>query len=179
MTQEELVKRVQIKDIMAFERLYDMYWENICGVINTIVPDKSLSEEISQDVFAQVWNDSHKYNPSKGRFFSWLLKIARKAAIDKVNSKFSENDKKNLSADYVLGMLKDGQINHQPKDLNGFKKLSKNVARKNMEIVDLLYFKGYTEQQTSELLGINQRRIKKINRSSISQIRENMTFEWM
>lgn len=179
MNQEELVKRLQIKDIMAFERLYDLYWENICGVVNTIVRDKSLAEEISQDVFAKVWNDSHNYSPSKGRFFSWVLNIARKAAIDKVGSKSNANIKKYLSADFFLGILNNNNADNLLNDANGLKKLAKNVKKKNIEIFDLLYFKGYSEREASEVLGIPLHKVKKRNRRCIFQIRENMTFEWM
>ena len=178
MNQEELVKRLQIKDIMAFERLYDMYRENICGVINTIVRDKSLAEQISQDVFAKVWSDSQNYSPLKGRFFSWLLNIARKAAIDELRSTSPENNKKNLSADYLLGILNDNNEDNLLNDANGLKKLAKNLEKKNIEIFDLLYFKGYTQREISEVLGIPLSEVKKRNRNCILKIRGNMTFEW-
>ena len=179
MTQEELVKRLQIKDIMAFERLYDMYRENICGVVNTIVRDKSLAEEITQEVFAKVWSDSHSYSPLKGRFFSWLLTIARKAAIEKLRSAAHENNQKNLSPDYLLGILNDNTEAKLRNNANGLKKLAKNVAKTNIEIFDLLYFKGYTQRETAEVLGIPLSRVKKRNRSCILGIRGNMTLEWM
>jgi RNA polymerase sigma-70 factor (ECF subfamily) len=179
MNQEELVKRLQIKDIMAFERLYNMYWENICGVINTIVRDNSLAQEISQDVFAKVWHNAHHYSPSKGRFFSWILNMARNAAIDELGSKSGQNNKKYLSADYFLDILKGTAGASQLSDVTGLKKLAKNVEKKNIEIFDLLYFKGYSHRETSEELGIPLKNLKKRNRNCIFQIRENMTFEWM
>jgi len=181
MNQEELVKRLQIKDIMAFERLYDMYWENICGVVNTIVRDKYLAEEISQNVFVQVWNNSHNYNLSKGRFFSWVLNIARKAAIEEVLSKSYEDDKNNASADYFLSILDDTNADIPLIDSIGFKKLAKDLKKKYIQIVDLIYFKGYTPKETSETLNIPLRMVKTRNRNCIFQLRENMTleFEWM
>lgn len=47
---EQLVLRIQKKDIIGFEKLYGMYWENICGGVNTIVRDKSLAEKITKYV---------------------------------------------------------------------------------------------------------------------------------
>lgn len=179
MNQEELIKRLQTKDIMAFERLYDMYWENICGVINTIVRDESLAEEISQNVFAKVWRDSHTYNPSKGRFFSWILNIARRAAFDELGPKSNEGIEKTQATDYFLSILDDDGQDNQPIDTNGLKKLAKNVGKKNIEIIDLLYFKGFSEKEAPKVLGIPLNKLKKRNRNTISQIRENMTFEWM
>ena len=91
---EPLVERFQQKDLSAFEKLYGMYSENICGVINTIVRNNDLAEEICQDVFVKVWNNAESYNSSKGRFFTWVLNIARNAAIDEVRSKSYKNSKK-------------------------------------------------------------------------------------
>lgn len=164
---------------MALERLYDMYWENICGVINTIVRDKSVAEEISQNVFAKVWSDSHNYNPSKGRFFSWVLNIARQAAFDQVGSKSNENAQKKPPTDYFIDILNDNGQGNEFKNIDGLKKLAKNVGKRNIEIIDLLYFKGCTQQEAPKVLGIPLSKLKKRNRRSISKIRENMTFEWM
>ena len=178
---DELVLRFQKKDIIAFEKLYGMYWENICGVINTIVKDKFLSEEIAQDVFTKVWNNSDDYSPSKGRFFTWILNIARNAAIDKVRSKSYKNQKKNLSADYFVSILNRADENNDPKetiDTSALKKLVLNLKEKCLEIIEMLYFKGYTQKEASSELDIPLGTVKTRNRSCISQLRENMTLEW-
>lgn len=181
MDQEQLVLRFQKKDIIAFEKLYGMYWENLCGVVNTIVRDKSLAEEITQDVFAKVWNNSDTYNPKKGRFFTWILNIARNAAIDKVRSKSYKNQKKNLSADYFVGILNRADSNDEPEeriDTSVLKKLVFNLKEKCLEIIEMLYFKGYTQKEASHELDIPLGTVKTRNRSCISQLRENITLEW-
>jgi len=178
---DELVLRFQKKDIIAFEKLYGMYWENICGVVNTIVKDKFVSEEIAQDVFTKVWNNSDAYNPSKGRFFTWILNIARNAAIDKVRSKSYKNQKKNLSADYFVGILNRADSNDEPEeqiDTSALKKLVLNLKDKCLQIIEMLYFKGYTQKEASSELDIPLGTVKTRNRSCISQLRENITLEW-
>ncbi len=176
---DALVRRFQKKDIIAFERLYEMYWENICGVVNTIVRKNDLAEEITQDVFAKIWNNSDSYNPSKGRFFTWILNIARNAAIDEIRSKSYKNQKKNLSADYFVGILDDTSSSNNQIDTVGLKKLLKNLKDTCIQIIDLLYFKGYTQKEASEELDIPLGTVKTRNRTCISQLRENITLEWM
>ncbi|PKA99928.1 RNA polymerase sigma-70 factor (ECF subfamily) [Flavobacteriaceae bacterium MAR_2009_75] len=176
---DELVLRFQKKDVIAFEKLYGMYWENICGAINTIVKDKFLAEEICQDVFTKVWSNSESYNPSKGRFFTWVLNIARNAAIDKVRSKSFKDQKKNLSADYFVGILNKADNQHEtdesPIDIPALKKLVLNLKEKCLEIIEMLYFKGYTQKETSQQLDIPLGTVKTRNRSCISKLRENIT----
>lgn len=171
---EALVERFQQKDVLAFEKLYGMYAENICGVINTIVRNNVLAEEICQDVFVKIWNNADSYNSSKGRFFTWILNIARNAAIDEVRSKSYKNSKKNLSADYFVGMLEDDSATIGSIDSIGLTKLIKNLKDKCIQIIDMLYFKGFTQREASEKLDIPLGTVKTRNRSCISQLRENM-----
>ncbi len=176
---DALVKRFQKKDIIAFEKLYEMYWENICGVVHTIVQNKSLAEEITQDVFTKIWNNSDSYSPAKGRFFTWILNIARNAAIDEVRSKSFKNQKKNLTTDYFVGMLEQADNETTEVDTKGLLKLLNKLTDKCVQIINLLYFKGFTQKAASEELDIPLGTVKTRNRSCISQLRDNIKLEWM
>jgi len=87
MQPDELILQLKKQNEVAFSQIYDMYSENIFGIINNIVKDVEIAEEVLQDVFIKVWNKSDSYSADKGRFFTWLLNISRNAAIDKVRSK--------------------------------------------------------------------------------------------
>ncbi|SEK39170.1 RNA polymerase sigma-70 factor, ECF subfamily [Maribacter orientalis] len=170
-----LVEQFKKKDPSAFEKLYGMYADNICGVINTIVKNDSIAQEICQDVFIKIWNNSESYNSSKGRFFTWILNIARNAAIDEIRSRSYKNEKKNLSADYFVGILQNKEEEESSNvDTNGLRNLVKNLKEKCVQIIELLYFRGYTQKDAAEELDIPIGTVKTRNRSCISQLRENM-----
>ncbi|WP_396637495.1 RNA polymerase sigma factor [Maribacter sp. R77961] len=169
-----LVERFKNKDASAFETLYGMYADNICGVIETIVRNEGRSQEICQDVFVKIWNNAESYNSSKGRFFTWILNIARNAAIDEVRSRSYKNQKKNLSADYFVGILTHTEEAENSLDTSGIRRLVKNLKEKCVQIIELLYFRGYTQKEAAEELEIPVGTVKTRNRSCISQLRENM-----
>lgn len=169
-----LVERFRQKDVSAFEKLHEMYAENICGAINTIVRDADLAQEICQDVFLKAWNKAEGYNSSKGRFFTWILNIARNAAIDKVRSKSHKNSKKNLSADYFVGILAQEETSESRVDTDRLKHLIKGLKAKCVELIEMLYFRGYTQKEAAEELDIPIGTVKTRNRSCISQLRENL-----
>lgn len=171
---EVLVSHFQSKDMKAFEKLYAMYSENICGVINTIVKNTDLAEEICQDVFMKAWNNAESYNASKGRFFTWILNIARNAAIDEVRSKSYKNSKQNLSSDFFVGILENGEDLNSKVDTIGIQNLLRNLKEKCVQIIDMLYFKGYTQKEAAEELDIPIGTVKTRNRNCISQIRGNI-----
>ncbi|WP_419211884.1 RNA polymerase sigma factor [Maribacter sp. X9] len=169
-----LVEQFQKKDPTAFEKLHGMYAENICGVINTIVKNESIAQEICQDVFIKIWNNSQNYNSSKGRFFTWILNIARNAAIDEIRSRSYKNEKKNLPADYFVHILETKEDETSPVDIKGLRALVKNLKEKCVQIIELLYFRGYTQKDAADELEIPIGTVKTRNRSCISQLRENM-----
>lgn len=171
---DNLVEGFKKKDSAAFEKLYGMYSKNICGVINTIVKNDGRAQEICQDVFIKVWNNAESYNASRGRFFTWVLNIARNAAIDEIRSKSYKNEKKNLSADYFVGILEEPNDDAERIDTKRLKKLIHNLKDKCVQLIELLYFRGYTQKQASEELNIPIGTIKTRNRSCISQLRDNI-----
>jgi RNA polymerase sigma-70 factor (ECF subfamily) len=168
-----LVQKFQNKEVAAFEQLHKMYSENICGVINTIVRNPERAQEICQDVFVKIWEKADTYNPSKGRFFTWILNIARNAAIDEVRSKSHKQQKKNLSTEYFVGILEGSEDLEGKMDTIGLKSLLTNLKEKCVQIISLLYFQGFTQKEAAEELNIPIGTVKTRNRSCISQIREN------
>ncbi len=169
---ETLISQFQQKDEKAFESLYNMYSESINGVIYNIVRDNDIAEEIMQDVFIKVWHNSSSYSPEKGRFFTWILNIARNAAIDKTRSKAFKNSKKNLDAEFFVDILENNENLNDKTDAIGISKYVKKLAKKCIKVIELLYFKGYTQKEASETLEMPIGTIKTRNRNCIKELRE-------
>ncbi len=172
---ENLIAEFQKKEISAFEKLYTMYAENMCGIIFHIVKNRHDAEEICQDVFLKAWHNSHKYDAGKGRFFTWLLNIARNSAIDCTRSKVYKNNSKTICSadisnfDCYNSYVMDGQI-----DTIGLNSLLGNLAKKNRMVIILFYLKGYTHSEISEQLNIPIGTVKTRNRSGVLQLRKNL-----
>ncbi|MEO6348551.1 MAG: sigma-70 family RNA polymerase sigma factor [Aquaticitalea sp.] len=168
---ELLITKFQQKDQKAFEELYQMYGDSMHGVIYNIVRDNDIAEEIMQDVFIKAWNNSASYSPEKGRFFTWLLNIARNAAIDKTRSKAFKNSKKNLNAENFVDILQTSESLDDQTNAIGIKKFVEKLAKKCIEVIELLYFKGYTQLEASEALDMPIGTIKTRNRNCIKELR--------
>ncbi len=172
MQPDELILRLQQKDQKAFERIYTLYSESIFGVINSVLHDTEASEEVLQDVFIKVWDNSESYTSQKGRFFTWLLNIARNAAIDKTRSKSFKNQKKNLTQEYFVDIIENKSSFVSKVDAIGIKKYIKVLGDECKKVIDLLFFKGYTQKETSEELNMPLGTVKTRNRLCINKLRE-------
>ncbi|MCF1192015.1 RNA polymerase sigma factor [Mangrovimonas sp. AS39] len=166
-----LVKSFQKKDEKAFETLYNMYAESMHGVIFNIVRDHDIAQELTQDVFIKAWNHSHTYSAKKGRFFTWILNIARNTAIDKTRSKTFKNSKKNLNAQFFVDILENKENLNSRMDALGIQNFVKKLANKCIEIIELLYFKGFTQKEASEELKMPIGTVKTRNRNCINELR--------
>ena len=149
-----------------------MYSDSIFGVIYTILKDHELSQEVLQDVFLKVWDKSQMYQPNKGRFFTWILNIARNTAIDKTRSKAFKNSKKNHSLDFYVDIIDDNENLLEKTDAIGIKKFVSNLTDKCKKIIHLLYFKGFTQKDAAENLDIPLGTVKTRNRSCLNNLRK-------
>ncbi|AXG71862.1 ECF RNA polymerase sigma factor SigK [Kordia sp. SMS9] len=169
---EQLIEQFKNKDAKAFESLYDMYNDSIFGVVNTIVKNDTIATEVMQDVFIKAWNKSDTYTAKKGRFFTWLLNIARNAAIDKVRSKSYKNTQQNQDIDYYVHSIESNDNLDRQVNAIGIKKYVGKLAEKCKQIIDYIYFKGYTQKETAETLDIPLGTVKTRNRNCISELRK-------
>ncbi|MHB0924000.1 MAG: sigma-70 family RNA polymerase sigma factor [Bellilinea sp.] len=81
---EELVRQISNAQPGALESLYDRYGRLVFSLALRIIGSAGAAEEITQDVFIQVWNNAASYNSSLGKVTTWLTSITRYRSIDKI-----------------------------------------------------------------------------------------------
>ena len=83
LSDEQLMARLGGPELeAALSTLYDRYSRTVYGVGLKILGERSLAEELVQDVFLKVWRSSHTFDPSRASFSTWLYRVTRSAAID-------------------------------------------------------------------------------------------------
>ena len=75
--------RIAAGDPEALGDLYDRYGRVVFGVLYRMLGDAQASEEVMQDAFHAVWRQARTYRPDRGAVRTWLMAIARNAAIDR------------------------------------------------------------------------------------------------
>ena len=171
MTQEELLPLVLKKDDRAFTLLYDMYSKSLFAVISNLVSDREEAEDVLQESFVKIWKNIETYNDTKGRLYTWMLNITRNTAIDKLRSKGFNNKQKNLSSDNFVHLLDDSNKMTNRIDTIGIQEFVKKLKPKCIQLLDLLFFKGFTQQEASEELEIPLGTVKTQNRNCINDLR--------
>jgi RNA polymerase sigma-70 factor (ECF subfamily) len=77
-----LIQRIAQANSGALSELYDRYSRLVYSLAVYMVADAGLAEEITQDVFLQVWRKAGSYQTDLGKVTTWLTSITRHRAID-------------------------------------------------------------------------------------------------
>jgi RNA polymerase sigma-70 factor, ECF subfamily len=172
MSQEEVLELLEKKDKKAYNVLYDMYAKSLYAVIADIVKDEEVAKDLLQDVFVKIWKNLDSFDSSKGRLYTWIINIARNAAKDVLRSKTHRNSQKNLSAENFVHLQDESNQPTNRIDFIGIQEFIKKLKPKCIQIIDLLFFKGYTQQEASDELQIPLGTVKTQNRSCINDLRK-------
>ncbi|WP_179345677.1 RNA polymerase sigma factor [Winogradskyella ursingii] len=171
---DALISKFKNMDEVAFEKLYYMYHASIHGVILNIAKNNKVADDLTQDVFIKAWNNAETYDAKKGRFFTWILNIARNTAIDKIRSKSFKQSRANLDAKNFEHIITSHESLDSETDAIGIKDIIKKLTPKRLKIIELLYFKGFTQKEASDHLKIPIGTVKTRSRDSIRELRGMM-----
>jgi len=170
-SEQELVALLLQQNDQAFSYLYDNYSPALFGIINQIVSDKEIANDVLQDVFINIWRKISSYDEMKGRLFTWMLNIARNAAIDKIRSRPYQDSLKNQPLEETVSSTAANHVvNPQINDI-GLKKLINKLKEEYRVLIDLSYFQGFTHEEISKLLNIPLGTVKTRIRSALIQLR--------
>lgn len=173
-SEEELVDLLQQKNQQAFSYLYDHYAAALNGVIYRMVEDRELAEDILQEAFIKIWNNFHSYDKTKGRLYTWMLNLARNLSIDTLRSKSFKKQQKISGDENSVNNIKDANTIIEKFDGIGLSKQLDYLKFDQKQIIDLAYFKGYTQDEISKTLDIPLGTVKTKMRSAILELRKKM-----
>lgn len=168
--EQDLVNLLQQRSEKAFSYLYDNYSGALYGIIHSIIANTETANDILQDVFLNIWKKIESYDPSKGRLFTWMLNVARNAAIDKLRSKDFKDGLKNQPLSEIVDISVGTAINPSISDV-GLRKVISRLKDEQRVLIDLSYFQGFTHEEIAKAMNIPLGTVKTRIRSALIQLR--------
>jgi RNA polymerase sigma-70 factor (ECF subfamily) len=149
--EQKIVQLLEKGDSTALNLLYENYADSLYGVILKVTNNEEMAQDALQETFVKVWKNSKKYDSKKAKLFTWLYRIAKNTAIDKLRS-FKNRFEKEVQIDNSnVYILPTSNLNQDVLDLR------EHVARlddKYQIVLNALFFEGMTQQEASEELDI-------------------------
>lgn len=179
LTDDELMLLVQKKDLDALKELYARYERLTYSMAMKILRNSQEAEEVVQDVFIKIWNKSTLYDSSRGqKFSSWLLRVCHNTAIDKLKRRRGANllDVENLASIPDIRIDLDNEL--EMKSLkNRIKEALRKLPEEQREIIELLYFEGFTQSEVAEGMGIPLGTVKSRARLAMVKLKKLLNGE--
>jgi RNA polymerase sigma-70 factor (ECF subfamily) len=184
MVQQANIQDGQIVSLMkdhprrAIALVLEKYGGALLWAIKKVVHSEEVAQDILQDACVKIWKNAHRYDPEKGELFTWLVRVARNLAIDKVRTKkFQARQTSKKVEDVVTDNINYSE-EMNPED-TGLRNQINKLDPKYRQIIELLYFQGYTQREITSEFDIPLGTVKTRARKAITELRkllkENLT----
>jgi RNA polymerase sigma factor (sigma-70 family) len=171
-SENDLVVLLKDKDEKAFSYLYDNYSGALYGVILKVIPEEEAARDILQEAFVKIWRNINGYDKLRGKLFTWMLNIARNCAIDALRSKRYRNDQKIRQLDNNVNLNVAYLSVSQNVDHLGLKTVLASLNEEQRRIIDLAYFKGYTQEEIAREMDMPLGTVKTRVRNALIQLKD-------
>ena len=159
----------------ALAGCYDVMGPVVFSLAVRMLRDRPAAEDVTQDIFVQVWRQAANYDTTRGSPEAWMMMIARTRILDRLRSR---------SAGVILKPVGDNlpevpDAEDWPEDLAVSREDAVNVRRALAELphdqkhaIELAFFDGLTHVEISEKLNVPLGTIKTRIRLGLLKIKD-------
>ena len=173
---EELLQRIATGDRDAFAELYDRTAPRIFGLVKRLLRDHSQSEEVTQEVYLEIWQNATRYDVSKGNAIAWMLTMAHRRAVDRVRaSQASRNrDTKVGIRDYAPEYDVVAENVEVRIESERVKEAMMRLTQLQRQAVELAYFGGFSHSEVATMLSVPIGTVKTRLRDGMIRLRDEL-----
>ena len=174
---DELAYQVASGEQQALLHLYDRHASRVYALALHVLGDPMSAEEITQDVFVKLWSRAGSYLSSRGSFATWLLSIARHAAIDRLRQERRRPaPADDEDPDDTWAELPDAQSVSEEARWKSLYFAVRALPPEQRQVIELAYYYGMSHSQIAEHLGWPVGTVKTRLRMSMEQLRQQWLF---
>ncbi|WP_084435878.1 ECF RNA polymerase sigma factor SigK [Aldersonia kunmingensis] len=155
-TLADLIDRFAADDHQAFADFYDQTAARVHGMALRVVLSASHAEEITQEVFLQVWRSAHEFDATRGTAMGWLMTLAHRRAVDRVRSEQSDTNRRTAYATRNADREHDQVLESVSEHLEAEAVAAclDVLTQTQHESVRLAYYDGLTYREIADNLGV-------------------------
>jgi RNA polymerase sigma-70 factor, ECF subfamily len=173
-TPEQRLARIATGDKRAFAELYDATSARMFGLIRRLLVDPAQAEEVTQEVYLEIWQTAARYKPERGSAISWMLTMAHRRAVDRIRASQASRDRDvrvgvrdfdreyDQVAEHVEIVLESDRV----------KRAIAGLTELQRQAVELAYFGGLSHSEIAAALHVPVGTIKTRIRDGMIRLRD-------
>ena len=173
---EDLLALVATGDKAAFARLYDATAPRLFGLARRLLIDSAQAEEVTQEVYLEIWQSAARYEAARGSAMGWMLTLAHRRAVDRIRSAQSSRNR-----DTKIGIRDfDREYDHVAETVEvrieseRVKRALEKLTELQRQAVTLSYFQGLSHSEVAAMLHVPVGTVKTRLRDGMIRLRDEM-----
>lgn len=171
----EHIRQIATGDQAALGRLYDATNRLVFGLILRILNDTGAAEEVTLEVYMQVWRQAADYDIRRGTPSAWLLMMARSRAIDRFRAGDQERRRAEALDTVTARSTNDISPEEQASETERRRIVQTALAAlppEQRQVIELAYFGGLSHSEISEKLSQPLGTVKTRIRLAMNRLRD-------
>lgn len=173
---ESLLREVADGSRAAFAEVYDRISSRVMGLVTRLLRDRAQSEEVTQEVFLEIWQSASKFDQNRGSGMAWVLTMAHRRAVDRIRSAQKSHERdvrigiRDIEREFD-GVAESVEIRVENERVKGAMSRLTPLQR---EAVVLAYYGGYSHSEMAQILGIPLGTVKTRLRDGMIRLRDEL-----
>ncbi len=145
--------RARAGDEVAFAELYDVVAPRLYGLVRRIVVDPTASEDVTCEVFLEIWRTAARFDEARVSALGWMVGIAHRTAVERARS--AETHGMRGRPDPSPAPRPDGPRAGEPSE--AAHRVGQAFAALPLDqrgALDLAYFGGHTHGEVGTIMGL-------------------------
>ena len=151
-----LIAKIAQGNEEAIGLLYDQTSSYVYGLAFRVLNDSTMAEEVTMDVYMQVWRQAQRFDQTRGKPIVWLAVFARSRAIDRLRSGQRERESR-----HSLDTIEDKVATKgNPEESSAYNEQCRfvqhalgSLAVEQREVIEMAYFGGLSQSEIAAQMG--------------------------
>jgi RNA polymerase sigma-70 factor (ECF subfamily) len=171
-----LLQRISQGDQPAFAALYNATRSLVYGLAVRILRDPSAAEDVTIEVYQQVYQQAGQYTPDRGTPSAWMLTLTRSRAIDRLRQQTLRQQRESpLDAVACASPLPDPETSSVANELcHAVRKALATLCQEQRQVIEIAYYAGLSHREIATQLGQPLGTVKTRIRTGMTTLRAQL-----
>ena len=170
-TDSMLISRIRGGDQDALAALHDRYAQVVYSVALRVLRDTGQAEDVTQEIFFQLWRNPDSFSAARGSLSTWLLVVARNRAIDHLRQRRPAEPVDEVVIASTTNLQSEAERSIMMQRVRG---ILGDLPREQQDSLQMAFFDGLSHSEIAEKTGQPLGTVKTRIRSALTSLRKRL-----